>query len=474
MNTWQVKKKIFILIFVLRLSVNHIFSQFTEHPNVVFMLTDDQGYGDIGKHGNPVLKTPNMDQLFEESMRFTDFLVSPTCAPTRAAIMSGMHEFKVGVTHTLPGRSNLDPEVETLPEVFKSAGYVTGMFGKWHLGLDSLYRPENRGFDIALTSAGWEKEHADIYFDPVLFRNGIKEKHEGYRTNILFDEAIQFIEENRDTAFFCYIPTYSPHEPLKVPEKYSNMYDGNNFFGMIACIDENLGILLNKLEQLNLTENTLVIFMNDNGATFGSDIWNARMRGVKTTAWYGGTRANSFWRWPGTIIPTDCDALTAHVDILPTIAELVDVDIPYRTKNDLDGRSLVPLLKSPNHGWPDRMLVTHVGRWNKGAMKDHKYCQVSIRFNHYSLVRIEACNDPLCRAECTVFNRVKSGGKGYYSKINSKFNYATTPEGEWALYDIKNDLSQAIDNSDQYSSMVNRLMKKYDEWWEDIAKYLDN
>ncbi len=265
-------------------------------PNIIFILTDDQGYGDLSNHGNPVLKTPFMDQFKQESVCFTDFVVSPTCAPTRAAIFSGMHEFKSGVSHTLRDRAKLDLNVVTLAETLKSAGYINGLFGKWHLGLDSLHRPENRGFDVALTSR--LDDDYKIYNNPELSRNGIWEKHEGYRTNILFEEAIKFIKSNKDKPFFCHIPTFAPHSPLTVPEKYSDRYNGNKFFGMISCIDENIGKLMDKLVEFDIDKNTLVIIINDNGATFGSDIWNANMRGVKTTAWYGGTRALSFWRWP--------------------------------------------------------------------------------------------------------------------------------------------------------------------------------
>jgi len=241
---------------------------------------------------------------------------------------------------------------------------------------------------------------------------------------------------------------------------------------MVSNIDYNLGILLNKLEELNLDKNTLVIFINDNGATFGSDIYNANMRGVKTTAWYGGTRAFSFWRWPEKIIPKDIDALTAHVDILPTLAEIVHAKIPKETKKELDGRSLVPLLKSKKTVWKDRILFTHVGRWNDGAIDEHKYCQCAIRWNNYNMVRVETCNDPNCRGECKVINRVQNGGKGYYSKINGDFHYAITPKGKWALYDLKTDISQknniALDNP----KIVKRLELEYEKWWKEVYQSL--
>ncbi len=441
-------------------------------PNIVFILADDQGYGDLSCTGNPVLKTPNMDYIHDRSVSFTDFMVSPTCAPTRAAILSGMHEFKTGVYDTRAPRNHMSLEVVTLANILKSSGYITGLFGKWHLGLDSIHRPENRGFDVALTSIG--EDDYKHHFDPPLARNGVPEIHKGYRPDILFDEAMKFIEENKDTTFFCHIPTFIPHAPLDVPEKYSDIYNGNKFFGMIACLDEKVGLIMNKLKELNLDKNTLVILMSDNGATFGADIWNANMRGVKTTAWYGGTRTYSFWYWPGMLSPGDVTAQTAHVDILPTLAEIAGYTIPEKTKKDLDGRSLVPLLENHDAAWPDRTLFTHVGRWKEGAIDAHKYCQCNVRHGDYVAVRIEYCNDPGCWAECPIFKRVQEEDKpGYYSKKYSKFNYAVTPKGKWALYDIKNDISQKNNIADKHPNLVKELSAKYEKWWNEIYPEVD-
>ena len=441
-------------------------------PNIIFILTDDQGYGDLSCTGNPVVKTPNMDYIHDRAARFTDFMVSPTCAPTRASVYSGMHEFKTGVYDTRPPRNQMILNITTLADVLKKAGYTTGLFGKWHLGLDSIHRPENRGFDVALTSIG-EKDYFK-HFDPSLARNGIPEKHEGYRTNILFDEAIKFIEQNKDKPFFCHIPTFVPHAPLDVPEKYSDMYNGNKFFGMIAILDENIGRLLKKIKELGVEKNTLIILMSDNGATFGADIYNAGMRGVKTTAWYGGTRTFSFWSWPGVITPRNIDAQTAHVDILPTIAEIAGYPLSKETKRSIDGKSLVPLLENANALWPDRVLFTHVGRWKEGAIDQHKYCQCNVRWGKYVAVRIEYCDDPHCWAECPIFKRVQEEGKpGYYSKKHAKFNYAVTPKGKWALYNIKDDISQKDNIADEHPEIVKDLSKKYEKWWNEIYPKVD-
>ena len=251
-----------------------------EKPNIIFILTDDQGYGDLGAHGNPLLRTPNMDLLYQEGARFTNFVVSPTCAPTRCALMTGRHEFRSGVTHTVTGRREMSLESTTVAQVLKSAGYATGIFGKWHLGSMGAYRPEKRGFDVSITSVD---DTQRSHFDPVLLFNGVEKQTQGFRENILFDEAIQFIEFNKGRPFFCYIPTYSPHSPLKAPQEYIDRNNGNVFYAMISNIDDNIGRLMEQLKELRLDDNTVVLLVNDNGGTWGVDDYNAGMRGCNGT-----------------------------------------------------------------------------------------------------------------------------------------------------------------------------------------------
>ena len=451
-----------------KVKVKNQFSKDTDKkgkkPNIIFILTDDQGYGDMSFHGNPKLKTPNMDALALESVRFTDFVVSPTCSPSRAALLTGMHEFRTGVTHTRTGRSNMDLNAVTIGDLLLSAGYRTGFFGKWHTGESGKYRPEHRGFEVALTGKNYHN-----HFDPVLIRNGVEEQHKGHRTQLLFDEAINFIETHKDEAFFCHLATYVPHDPLVAPEKYAQMYDGDHFLGMVACLDDHLGRLLARLKELELEKNTLIIFMNDNGATYGADIWNAGMRGVKTTSWYGGTRAYSFWRWPETFESGEVKALTGNIDLLPTLAEIAEVKIPEEVQEKLDGKSLLPLLKDHSAPWDDRTLFIHVGRWNDGEVKGHKYIQCGVRYNQYCLTKISSCNKPeTCMAECKVFDDVSQGKPGYYSKINHKFHYAFTPNQDWALYDITSDLPQKKNIADKHSELVKNLIDKYEEWWKEV------
>ena len=310
-------------------------------PNVVFVLTDDQGYGDLSAHGNPVLKTPHLDRLHAEGVRFTDFHVSPTCAPTRSALLTGRHEFKNGVTHTILERERLTPKATTLAQVLKSAGYATGIFGKWHLGDEPDYWPSRRGFDemfihgcggIGQAYPGGSGADApgNTYFDPAILHNGTFVKTKGYCTDVFFAQAAKWIESVKGKQpFYCHIATNAPHAPLQVrPEdeaRYKDKVKQANvakFFGMVANIDDNVGRLLAKLAEWGLEKDTLVVFMNDNGGTAGVPVHNAGMRGQKGTPWLGGTRASSFWRWPGTLAPADCDRLTAHIDFFPTLSEL--------------------------------------------------------------------------------------------------------------------------------------------------------
>lgn len=429
-------------------------------PNVVFVLTDDQGYGDISAHGNPVLKTPNLDRLHAEGVRFTDFHVSPTCSPTRSALLTGRHEFKNGVTHTILERERLTPTATTLAQVLKSAGYTTGIFGKWHLGDERDRWPDKRGFDemfihgcggIGQTYPG---SCGDVpgnrYFDPTINHNGRFEKTTGYCTDVFFGRATKWIEsvKGKGKPFFCYIPTNAPHAPLDVrPEdeaRYKDKVKQPNvarFFGMVANIDDNVGRLLDRLKEWGLEKDTLVIFMNDNGGTAGVPVYNAGMRGQKVTPWLGGTRAASFWRWPGTLTPAGCDRLTAHIDFFPTLAELAGAKPTGEVAKQVEGRSLVPLLQNPTAEWAERTLFTHVGRWPKGAkVDDYKYAGCGVRTKEWHLV----------------------------SAGNRKGKQA------WQLFDVTADPGEKTDVADRHPDVVKKLTAGYDTWWASLPPYLVN
>lgn len=431
---------------------------FQRPPNIVFILTDDQGYGDLSCHGNPILKTPNLDRLHREGVRLVDFHVSPTCSPTRSALFTGRHEFKNGVTHTIWERERLTLRATTLAQVLQSAGYTTGIFGKWHLGDEDDYQPGRRGFDEVFIHGGGGIGQSypgscgdapgNTYFDPVLRHNGKFVATKGYCTDVFFAQALQWMQRVRgQRPFFCYIATNTPHTPLQVrPEdeaRYRDQVTDANlakFFGMIANIDDNVGRLLAQLHAWGIERETLVIFMNDNGGTIGVPLYNAGMRGSKGTPWLGGTRACSFWRWPGTLRPADVAALTAHIDVFPTLAEIAGAKLTDTLRRQIEGRSLVPLLRDPNAPWDDRTLFTHVGRWPQGQKPDAwKYAKCAVRTSRWHLVSDSA--------------------KG---------------QKQWQLFDVQADPGEKHNLAAQQPQIVQQLEAEYDRWWNTLPPFLVN
>ncbi len=447
-----------LLPLVLALLATVVHAADTPRPNIIFLLTDDQGYGDISAHGNPVLKTPYFDALRAESVRFTDFHVSPTCAPTRSALITGRHEFRNGVTHTILERERLVPTAITLPQVLHTAGYTTGIFGKWHLGDEPAYRPDRRGFDEAFTHGGggigqtYPGSCGDApdngYFDPAILHNGTFEKTHGYCTDIFFAEATKWIAAQKDRApFFCWLATNAPHAPYIARTEDRALYAGRglgddteNFFGMIHNIDENLGRLLAQLDAWGIAKNTIFVAMNDNGGTAGVKVFNAGMRGQKVTPWLGGTRAFSFWRWPGKFTPGDRAALTAHIDFFRTIATLAGAKLPSEADAQIEGRDLVPLLENPAAPWPERTLFTHVGRWPKGdAPAFGKYRNCAVRDPRFTLVSVKGAEHPA-----------------------------------WELYDVLNDPGQSKDIAAERPAEVERLSAKFETWWTSVQPQFVN
>jgi arylsulfatase A-like enzyme len=366
-------------------------------PNVILIMTDDQGYGDLACHGNPVIKTPNMDRLRTESVRFTDFHVAPMCSPTRGQLMTGMDAMRNGCTAVCQGRSMMRDDIPTMANFFADSGYATGHFGKWHLGDSYPHRPQDRGFQETLHHRAWGiTSLADYwqnsYFDPVLEHNGVDKKFKGYCTDIFFEHATQWIENhqenNKDKPFFLYLPTNTPHVPNVVTESYSKPYrgkhDGKNipdtFYGMIANIDKNLGRLETFLKQNKLRENTILIFLSDNGtqSAGAQKLFNAGMRDKKTSVYEGGHRVPLFVRWPAGQLKhgRDVDQLTQVQDLLPTLIDLCGL----KTKDaeaKFDGLSLSGLLKSADAKLPDRKLVvqyrTSGQKWNPALVMWNKW-----------------------------------------------------------------------------------------------------
>ena len=446
-----------------------------DKPNIIFILTDDQGYGDVERHGHPLLKTPHMNRLHDEGVRFDRFYVSNSCSPTRAALMTGMHEFRNGVTHTRDPREHLWLEATILPQLLKPAGYRTGHIGKWHLAWEGKYHPYERGFDFSISGAQ--------HFDPMITTNKRKrEKREGYREDIYFDEAMSFIEASADNPFFLFLCTYSPHTPLKAPEEYIAPFRGKvtddqaTYLGMIANIDYNLGRLLDFLEARELDEDTIIIFMNDNGVTVGLDVYNAGMRGSKCTIWEGGARAMSFWRWPGKWKPHRVDNLTAHLDVLPTLCELAGAEIPEDLQSELEGFSLVPLLESEKPiRWHDsRMLFQHVARWPSGQADSHKYAMCGVRQGTFLLLRSRPCNDPNCTTavlgnQCATLRAVERGCvSAHYTEKNAGFHWGVSPKGRWLLFDVKADPECRKDLAAANPERVSNMAKAYNAWWDDM------
>ncbi len=422
-------------------------------PNIVFILTDDQGYGDLACHGNPVVKTPHLDRLHRESVRFTDFQVSPTCSPTRTALMTGRHEFRSGVTHTIFERERMSLKAATIAQVLKSAGYTTGIFGKWHLGDEAPYQPDRRGFDeVFIHGAGGIGQTypgscgdapGNTYFDPAILHNRVFEKTKGYCTDVFFAQALRWIESQKGhRPFYAEIRTNAPHAPLDCPAEYEQKYAGKvppkaaKFYGMVANIDDNVGWLLAKLREWDIERSTLVIFMTDNGGTAGVPVYNVGMRGTKGTPYLGGTRVPSFWRWPGVFQPGDCDRLAAHIDFFPTLAELAGAKVPDGLP--LEGRSLVPLLKDPKAPWADRVLFTHLGRWERGKAAQSRYAACSVRNTQYHLV-------------------------------------SATAKGEkWELFDIKADPGEKNNLIAQRPEVARELKTAFDAWWDSVQPDLVN
>ncbi len=423
-------------------------------PNIVFVLTDDQGYGDLACNGNPVIKTPNIDRIHHEGVRFTDFHASPTCAPTRAALMTGRHEFRSGVTHTINERERLSLKATTIAQVLKSAGYATGIFGKWHLGDAPAYQPEQRGFDeVFIHGCGGIGQKypgtcadapGNTYFNPAILHNGRFEKTDGFCTDVFFRQAMRWIDQRKGKApLFAYIATNAAHEPLSCPPEYEAMYKGlvpdektAKFFGMITNIDDNVGKLMASLKGWGMERDTLLVFMTDNGGTAGVKFFNAGMRGSKNTPYQGGTRVPAFFRWPGTFSPASVSGLAAHIDFFPTFAELAGAPLPAGVK--LDGRSLVPLLRNPRAAWPDRHLFTHIGRWPKGKAAESKYAQCRVRNSRYSMVNM---------------NHGRDG---------------------WELYDLRADPGERTDIASRSRNVVSELNPAYDRWWDEVLPCLEN
>jgi len=389
------------------------FGQGEPHPNVIIVITDDQGYGDLGITGNPHVQTPVIDAFARESIRLNNFYVSPVCAPTRSSLMTGRYSLRTGIRDTYNGGATMASNEVTIAEMLKQADYKTGIFGKWHLGDNYPSRPGDQGFDESLIHlAGGMGQVGDFttyfkrdssYFDPVLWHNNIREAYEGYCSDIFTEQAIEFIEKNQQGPFFCYLSFNAPHTPLQVPDRYYQLYkdvdpasgfendrrpfvkmsdknkeDARKVYAMVTNIDDNLGKLLQKLEELKIADNTLVIFMTDNGPQ--QTRYVGGLRGRKGSVYRGGVRVPFYMRYPALFKEDkDIESVAAHIDILPTLSQLCNVELPK--ERSIDGKSLLPLMKGEQVDWADRELFFY---WTRRYPE--LYNNIALQKEGYKLV----------------------------------------------------------------------------------------
>lgn len=428
-------------------------------PNVILIMTDDQGYGELSCHGNPVLKTPHMDELYHGSIRLIDYHVAPMCTPTRGQLMTGLDAARNGAVNVSSGRALLRSDLPTMGDFFTDAGYHTGIFGKWHLGDNYPYRPDDRGFHetlwfpsshIGAVPDFWGND----YFDDVYIRNGRRESVNGYCTDVFFEGAMTWIEQvaKSDEPFFAYLPTNAPHSPFHAPksdlEEMSAVIENSEFaeleprlkgrltayLAMIRNIDWNVGRLMRFLEKSGLAENTIVIFTTDNGSTFGPDYYNAGMKGKKTQLWEGGHRVPFFIRWPdgGISGGKDIAGLTQAQDVLPTLIDLCGIAPPDSPK--FDGISLKRILQGEIDVPSDRMFVIN-------------YSRMPFLFDYPSPV------------STSIMRREES------AVLWQRWRLLGTTE----LYHLEEDPMQETNVIDRYPHVAQKMIKHLDGWWEGVA-----
>ncbi|TRX48792.1 arylsulfatase [Fulvivirga sp. M361] len=420
-------QRVYYILVISFLSTQCSSRQETDHttpPNIILILTDDQGWGDVGFHDNDMINTPHLDQLAKESVAFTRFYVSPVCAPTRASLLTGRYHLSTGVSWVTHRKEVLRNSEITIAELLQANGYRTGLFGKWHNGKQYPHDPNGQGFDQFI---GFKEGHLNNYFDVELAHNQHTVTTKGYVPDVLTDAAIRFIQ--KDLPFFCYLSFNTPHSPFQVPDKYFKPYKkmGLNdktsaVYGMITNIDDNIGRLLDALKRSGKETETIVIFLSDNGPN--GHRYNGNLKGIKSHVDEGGVRVPFLVRYPGMQWNTDngISAMAAHIDILPTLAELTGISIPDSL--EIHGKSLVNTLQGQS---PDtsRYFFTHQVRRTFDTIPG------AVRTNRYLL---------------------------------------TLQPEDTALYDLQNDPYQRQDISDAMPQMVSDLEKRYSNWFTDITK----
>ncbi|MCI0637583.1 MAG: arylsulfatase [Gemmataceae bacterium] len=441
-----------------------------KQPNVIVIIADDMGHGDLGFHGNPKIKTPNLDKLAKESVRMKNFYVSPVCSPTRSSLLTGRYNYRTGVVDTFVGRSLMYPDEITLAELLLGAGYRTGIFGKWHLGDNFPLRAMDQGFEEALVLKGGgigqpsDPPGGESYFDPVLQHNGKQVQKKGYCSDVFTESAIDFIGKSRDQPFFVYLAFNAPHDPLQVPDEYHAPYQKMNLapdmfpdighpfkdkfnpeavakiYGMVTNIDDNIGKLLAKLDEWKLAENTIVIFLTDNGPQNAR--YNSGMRGRKGTVFEGGTRVPFFVRWPAQLPGgRDIDRIAAHIDVTPTLLAACGVAPPEKVK--IDGKNLLPLWKGEKVDWPDRLLFF---QWHRGDTPQ-MYRAFAVRSQQYRLVQPE----------------------GVPEKKGAKILDLKPPDWKYLLFDIEKDPFEKEDIAAKNEELVEEMKLAHLRWFKEMA-----
>ena len=412
-----------------------------DRPNVIIIFTDDQGYGDLSCHGNPILETPNFDKLHSESVRFDNFHVAPVCTPSRSELMTGLYAMRNKAGMVPAGRNLMRRDIVTMPEVFAANGYETGLFGKWHLGDTYPHRPMDRGFQRVVWHKGWGLASEIEYDNDYYYTRYLDEMEVKYSdlfcANLWFDEAMKWMDQQiaAKQPFFSYIALNTPHSPFHALEedydKYKDQVDDPNvahFFGLISNADDNYGRLDSWLEMRGIKDDTIIVFMNDNGSSRGDKIYNAGMRGKKGSGYEGGHRAICFIRWPngGLGAPRTVNNLSHITDILPTFTDLLDFDVP-ETVVPFDGVSLKPIIRNLDTIDENRKVIVQFG----GRVRPQKYYRSCVIWKNWRL------------------------------------------NGEEELYELGSDPGQKKDVSTQHPEVVRELKRHYDAFWASIEDSID-
>lgn len=451
-----------VLIYSCSPQVEQAEKKVEDRPNVVLIMTDDQGYGDLGFYGNPHVKTPNIDALAEKSVRFERFFVSPVCAPTRSSLMTGRHSLRTGIHDTYNGGAIMAGNEVTIAEILSEAGYATGMFGKWHLGDNYPSRPHDQGFQETLNHLGggigqpgdWpnfpKKDRS--YFDPTLWKNGEMVATKGYCSDVFGDAAVDFIGNHKNDPFFVYLAFNAPHNPLQLPDEYYDMYkdidpstgfenDNRPFpemdernkeiarkvYGMVTNIDDNVKKVMDQLEKLDLVDNTLVIFMTDNGPW--GQRYRAGHRSNKGSVFQGGVKVPSFWSLPSKFEGNrDITVNATHMDVMPTLAALCGATMPENV--EIDGKNLLPVIKGQTPEWKDREINLY---WNR---------RYPVRYQNMTVV------------------------KGDYKLVGQ--NPESDSESVFELFDLSKDPYEQNDLSTTLPDKFSELKTNMDEWYQDI------